>query len=181
MTFIPSLIAHRNAALMVLMLLICFASCENNQSANIVSLKQSRPDMSCGPECLVTFMRLTGEGNPDCDIKCVYGLIGKEPFSDTTLKDLKDAAQKLGLSANGYKLTVDDLKKITGYAILPVGGAAGTADDPLHFVLAKLTAEKDVKIINTRTLQAQTIAVSDLQNAWKGYALVISAGEDTGP
>jgi ABC-type bacteriocin/lantibiotic exporter with double-glycine peptidase domain len=168
--------SSRAIALMALMLLICFASCTNTQSANIVSLKQIRPDRSCGPRCLTALMQITGAGRPDCDIKCIYELIGKEPFGDTTLtlKDLKDAAQKLGFSANGYKLTVDDLKKITGYAILPVGNAAGTADDPQHFILVKQVVKNDVTIINTRTLKAQTIAVSDLQNAWKGYALVIS-------
>jgi ABC-type bacteriocin/lantibiotic exporter with double-glycine peptidase domain len=174
MTLTLSPTSGRAITLMVLMLSICFASCTNTQSANIVSLKQIGPDMSCGPECLVAFMRLTGEGNPECAIKCIYELIGKEPFSDTTLKDLKDAAQKLGFSANGYKLTVTDLEKITGYAILPVGNAAGTADDPQHFILVKQVVKDDVTIINTRTLKAQTIAVSDLQNAWKGYALVIS-------
>jgi ABC-type bacteriocin/lantibiotic exporter with double-glycine peptidase domain len=126
-------------------------------------------------------MQITGAGRPDCDIKCIYELIGKEPFGETTLKDLKDAAQKLGFSANGYKLTLTDLEKITGYAILPVGGAAGTADDPQHFILVKQVVKDDVTIINTRTLKAQTIAVSELQESWKGYALVISAGEGIEP
>jgi ABC-type bacteriocin/lantibiotic exporter with double-glycine peptidase domain len=180
MTLMPYRTAAKPAVFTVL-LICCFASCENNQSANVVSSEKIKGDLSCGPKCLVAFMQLTGEGRPDCDIECVYKLIGKEPFSDTTLKDLKDAAQKLGLSANGYKLTANDLKEISCYAILPVGGAAGTADDPLHFVLAKLTVKKDVQIINTQTLQAQTIEVSDLQNAWKGYALVISAGEGIEP
>jgi ABC-type bacteriocin/lantibiotic exporter with double-glycine peptidase domain len=182
MKLMPHRTATKPAVLMVLTLLICcFASCENNQSAKVVSSEQIKGDLSCGPECLVAFMKLTGAGRPDCDIECIYKLIGKEPFSDTTLKDLKDAAQKLGLSANGYKLAVDELTKINGYAILPVGSAAGTADDPLHFILVKQVVKDDVTIINTRTLQTQTVEVSDLQNAWKGYALVISQGNGLNP
>ena len=126
-------------------------------------------------------MRITGVGKPPCDVECIYRLIGKTPFSVTTLKDLKDAAQELGFSANGYKLSVSDLEKMTDYGILPVGSAAGTANDPLHFILVKQVAKGHLTIINTRTLKAQTIEVSKFQESWQGYALVISAGRGMEP
>jgi len=56
-------------------------------------------------------MKITGASSSDCNIKRIYKLIGKQPFTVTNLKDLKDAAQELGLSATGYKLTVSELKK----------------------------------------------------------------------
>jgi len=162
-------------ALMGCMLSICLPSCTNTQPANIVSLKQIRPDRACGPRCLLALMKITGAARPDCDIKCIYKLIGKEPFTVTSLKDLKDAAQELGFSAIGYKLTVSDLEKMSGYAILPVGNATGIANDPLHFILVKQVAKDYVIIINPQTLKAQAITVSELQESWNGYALVISA------
>ncbi len=163
------------------MLFMCFVSCTRTQSANIISFKQIKPDKACGPRCLSALMQITGAGKPDCDIKCIYKLIGKEPFGVMSLKDVKDAAQKLGFSANGYKLTVSELREINGYAILPVGTAAGTLEDPLHFILVKEVAKDYVTIINARMLKAQTIAVSELQQSWKGHALVISAGKGMEP
>lgn len=173
---IPILARISNTAitLMALILLISFVSCKNTRSANLISLKHINPDRACGPRCLSAFMRITGVGKPPCDVECIYHLIGKTPFSVTNLKDLKDAAGELGFSANGYKLSFSELDKLTDYAILPVGSAAGTANDPLHFILVKQVAKDSVTIVNTRTLRAQTIAVSELQESWKGYALVIS-------
>lgn len=181
MILMPSQISNRTIALMACMLLVCFASCTNTQSADIISLKQIKPDKACGPRCLWAVMQITGAGEPDCDIECIYKIVGKEPFSVTNLKDLKDTAEELGFSANGYKLTLSELEKISGYAILPVGSAAGIAKDPLHFILVKEVAKDYVTTINARTLKAQTIAVSELQQSWKGYALVISAGKGMEP
>jgi hypothetical protein len=75
-------------------------------------------------------MRVTGVGKPTCDVECIYRLIGKTPYSVTTLKDLKDAAQKSGFSAVGYKLTLTQLQNLNEYAILPIGFAQGTSLGP---------------------------------------------------
>ncbi|MHC4648620.1 MAG: cysteine peptidase family C39 domain-containing protein, partial [Planctomycetota bacterium] len=96
-----------------------------------------RPDSECGPRCLSAFMRITGEKNADCDIHCIYGLIGKKPGTVTNLKDLKDAAGRLGLSAEGYNCGRARLKKLNSYSILPIGLAEGTSMSPLHFILVK--------------------------------------------
>jgi ABC-type bacteriocin/lantibiotic exporter with double-glycine peptidase domain len=123
-------------------------------------------------------MQITGAGDPSCDVNCIYKLIDKQPYSATSLKDLKNAALKLGFSATGYKLEIGDLEKMPDYAILPVGSASGTPQDPMHFILVKQTAKDYVTIINSQTLKPQTIRVSDLQESWKGYALVISLGKN---
>ncbi len=162
-------------------LLMCFASCLNTQSADVVSFKQINSDEACGPRCLWALMQITSEGRPDYNIEHIYSLIGKQPYTVTNLKDLKDAAQQLGFLATGYKLAVSDLEKVTDYAILPVGGATGTPNDSLHFILARKVAKDYAMIINTRTLKPQTIPVFELEQSWKGYALVIAAGNGMKP
>jgi ABC-type bacteriocin/lantibiotic exporter with double-glycine peptidase domain len=161
----------------VYMLFICLASC-TKQPQNIISLNRTERDGACGPRCLWAFMQITGAGNPNCDINCIYGLIGKKPYSATSLKDLKDAAHKLGLSATGYKLGISDLEEMNGYAILPIGVASGTSNDPLHFILVKQISNGYVTIINSRTLESQNMKISTLQESWKGYALLISANNE---
>ncbi len=163
--------------LTALVLLIFFSSYTFAQSENVISLKQIRPDKACGPRCLWSLMRITKAGKSDCGIKCIYQLIDKKPFSPTNLKDLKDAAEQFGFSAKGYKLKISDLKKMDGYAILPVGSTVGTANDPLHFILVKRVIQDYVIIVNTKTLVSQALPISDLQEYWNGYALVISAGK----
>ena len=66
------------------------------QSVNVVSLQEIRPDKACGPRCLWALMQITKAGEPECGIKCIYELIGKEPFTATSLKNLKDATEQLG-------------------------------------------------------------------------------------
>lgn len=177
----PSLTFSIVGASLTFILLLCLASCAKTQSANVIPLNQIEPDYACGPRCLWAFMQVTGAGDPDCDVNCIYGLINKKPNSVTNLKDIKDAAQKLGLSAVGYKFEIHDLKEMTEYAILPIGSASGTPQDPLHFILVKQASNDFVTIINSRTLKPQTVMVSDLQQSWKGFALVISTGKQKKP
>ena len=151
------------------------------QSVNVTSLRELTPDKACGPRCLWALMQLTKAGQPDCEIKCIYELIGKEPFSVTNLKDLKDAAEKLGFSAKGYKLTLGQLARIGGYAIVPVGDAPGTFGDPLHFILVKRTIKDYAIIVNTKTLASQALPLRDLRDYWNGYALIITAGKGMEP
>ncbi|MBN2589631.1 MAG: DUF1573 domain-containing protein [Sedimentisphaerales bacterium] len=158
-------------------LLILFTTNLMAQSERIITLKEIKQDKACGPKCLSALIQITKEGNPDCGIKCIYDIIDKEPFSATTLKDIKSAAEYLGFSAKGYKLTFKQLEKINGYVILPIGNATGTSNDPLHFILVKRITKSYVVIINTKTLSSQALPISNLQEYWNGYALVIEAGK----
>lgn len=113
-------------ALLRWILLLCLVSCTATKSTNDISSNRFKASQACGPRCLSAFMRLTGVGKPACDVECIYHLIGKTPFRVTTLKDLKDAAQKLGFSAVGYRLTPTQLQNLNEYAILAVGLTRGT-------------------------------------------------------
>ena len=126
-------------------------------------------------------MQITGRGKPDCGLECIYAIIGKPLFSPTSLKDLKDAAERMGFSAKAYKLTLSRLAKTDGYAIIPVGNAPGTPDKPLHFVLVKRAIKDYLVVINAATLAPQAIAASDLAPYWNGYALIISAPPGSKP
>jgi len=156
-------------------LLICTCPVAQIQAGEVTSLHNS--DQACGPRCLWAFMQTAGVGKRDCDIECIYGLIGKPSSSPTNLKDLNMAANKLGFQVTGLKTTLSNLTKMKGYAILPVGNTKGTAKDPLHFILVKLEAKDDLIIIDTQTLQTKRFPVSELRKAWKGYALFVSASK----
>ncbi len=99
------------------MSLICYVSHALAQSNNNILAKQIKPDNACGPRCLWALMQVAEVGRTECDIKCIYEIIGKEPFDATNLQDIKDAAEQLGFSAKGYKLTVDSLEGVDGYFI----------------------------------------------------------------
>ncbi len=151
------------------------------QYENIITLGEMKPDKACGPRCLWALMQITEAGQPDCGIKYIYEIIDKEPFSVTSLKDLKDAAEHLGFSAKGYKLTFNKLAKIDGYAILPVGNSAGTQEDPLHFVLMKRVIDDYVIIVDTKTTLSKALPMFEFIEYWDGNALVITAGKGMEP
>ncbi|NQT00834.1 MAG: hypothetical protein HQ580_02305 [Planctomycetes bacterium] len=119
---------------------IAIGGVEHVGSARV--LAQSWQDNACGPRCLWALMQLTNVGKADCDVEYIYGLIGRPSSSPVNLKDLKDAAKKLGFEVHGQSLSIAKLKEMDGYAILPIGNSDGTKDRPLHFVLvAGVTAE----------------------------------------
>lgn len=167
-------ISNTPVALLRWSLLICLVSCTPTKSQNNISSGLFKASQACGPRCLSAFMRLTGVGKPTCDVKYIYHLIGKTPYSVTTLKDLRDVAQQLGFFAVGYELTPTQLQNLNGYAVLPIGPAQGTRDDPFHFILVQSSADGYLNIINTTTLKRNHITFSQLQNSWTGYALVLS-------
>ncbi len=170
-------ISKRTCGIVVHIFLLIYSSYTFAQFENIISVQEIRPDKACGPRCLWALMQITKEGKSDYGIKNIYKLIGKEPFSITNMKDLHDAAEQLGFSAKGYKLTIDRLAKNDGYAILPIGSATGTAEDPLHFILIKRIIKDYVIVVNTKNLNSQALLISDLTDYWNGYALIITTGK----
>jgi predicted double-glycine peptidase len=178
---LESKISNRACSIITSIFFVCFSSYTMAQSVNVIFIQEIKPDRACGPRCLWALMQISKSGQLDCGIKCIYELIGKEPFTATNLKDLKNAAEQLGFSANGYKLTISKLTKTKGYAILPVGSTSGTSEYPLHFILVKRIINDYVIAVNTKTLVTQALLVSDLNEYWNGYALIITAGKGMGP
>jgi ABC-type bacteriocin/lantibiotic exporter with double-glycine peptidase domain len=117
-------------------------------------------------------MQLTNKGRPGCDVQCIYDIIGKKTLSVTNLKDLLFAAERLGISAQGEKLTLDDLESLPGYAILPVGNQSASPDNPQHFILVRKAENCHITIIDPKTLQSNTVPIHQIKPLWKGYALV---------
>jgi len=161
-------------------LLTCLPVCAHAQSENIISLKQLRSDNACGPRCIYALMQVTRAGKPDCNVKCIYELLGKQPFSATSLSDLKFIAERLGFSATGYRMTAAELKNTSDYVILRLRGTTPHRDRP-HFVLVERTVEDYAIIVNTTTLGRTAIMLAELGKYWDGRALVISAGKREWP
>lgn len=155
--------------------LLCPCMASNTDYKQLAYLK---PDKACGPRCITALMRILKKGDTDWTIERIYQLIGKNPLAVTTLKDLKVAAEKLGFSAVGYKLKLNELKNINTYSILPLGYREGTAKEPLHFILLKEAKGDFATIVNTENLKLEDVLLSDLQKMWKGYALVISPNKE---
>ncbi|UCG50184.1 MAG: hypothetical protein JSU94_10410 [Phycisphaerales bacterium] len=167
--------------LLLFALTVCCGLSTATEPIDVISPQQLKPDKACGPRSLWALMQITGRAKPDCGLECIYAIIGKPLLASTSLKDLKDAALKLGFSAKAYKLTLSRLAKTDGYAIIPVGNAPGTPDKPLHFVLVKRVTKDYLVVINAATLAPQAIAASDLGPYWNGYALIISAPPGSKP
>jgi hypothetical protein len=165
----------------VIVILLINNICKSSET--IISFKSLKPDNACGPRCLYSLLKVTGQGKTNCNIKCIYEIIGKEAFSPTNLFELREAARKLGFSAEGYKVTLQDLEEIEGYAILPAGTTKGTLNAPLHFILVQKVTPEYVIIINHNSLSTNAIHHSEFMDKdnWNGYALVITAGKNMKP
>ena len=148
------------------------------QEPNNIPPQWLKPDAACGPRCLSALMQITKKAKSKRGIDYIYKLIGKKPLTPTTLKDLKVAAEKLGFSAIGYKLTFEQLRNFKTYAILPVGRTTGTPTDPFHFILLKEVKGDFATYVNTQNLQLVDISLSDLQKMWNGYVLLLSTNKN---
>ena len=151
------------------------------EAARIISVSKIRPDKACGPRCLYALIHVTARAHPNCDIACIYEIIGKTPLTATNMKDLKYAAQQLGFAAEGSLLTTQTLGKVSGYAILPLGRTTGSALDPFHFVLVEQVIGDHVVLIDTKNLEPLALPMSDLKRHWNGFALVITGGPGMKP
>jgi predicted double-glycine peptidase len=164
----------RSHAEVVLLILSVLAFCLTQGSTAESGETQERAvaTNSCGPECLHALLRMVRGSHRECSVDDIYRLIGKTPDSPTTMRDIKNAARQLGFHVEAFKLTVADLANANQYAILPLGTQAGTADDPLHFVLVKQIVGKDAMLIDATTLATYRLPVDELRRMWNGYALL---------
>lgn len=134
---------------------------------------RSESDMACGPRCLWALMQLTGVGKAESEIDDIYEVIERPVLTPVNLKDLRDAALKLGFKASGQKLSISKLKAMKGYVILPIGKTAATKDNPQHFVLIAGALEDHLFVVDSRSLAVRAIPLEKLKEVWGGIALVI--------
>jgi predicted double-glycine peptidase len=167
---------------MVASLIILCTICVGNAEPHGGSVEPvyARADHSCGPRCLLALIRMTDKGGSEyTSLEDIYDLIGKKVNAPTTLYEFKVAAKKLGFTAEGYKCTVDHLKRLNGYAILHVRKSDATAVDTFHFILLKEVQGDTAMIVDPDTLRVKHIFVVDLEKIWNGYALVLSPKRET--
>ena len=159
---------------LVLVMCLYIAPCAHADDEKVITIQDLKSDGACGPRCMRALIEVTGKGSRHGGIGCIYKLIGKRPFAATSLYDLKVAATKLGFLAEGRRLSVADLAKLRGYAILPIGQARGTVADPLHHILVVEGAREGfVRTINPDSLRTPLLSMDVLQKSWNGYALAI--------
>lgn len=132
-------------------------------------------DKACGPRCLWAVMQLTGVGQTDLDVPGIYSLMGRPAYSPVTMKDLRDAARKLGFDAQGRSWVVSDLAQMEGYAILPIRRPLAPPEDPCHFILVAGALRDQAMIVDTGSLEIQPMPMDEFQGIWAGPALVICA------
>jgi predicted double-glycine peptidase len=154
-------------------LLIAFMAPAMIRAQTVAHLNELKPDKACGPRALLALVRTTGVGRQDCTLKSIYEIIGKEPLTATSLKDLVYAAESLGFRAQGYRLSSDALRKKEGYAIVPLALDTTGQGGLLHFVLVKEIGQEYVTIINARTLETKAVSLGEFERVWNGYAVVI--------
>ena len=134
------------------------------------------PDTACGPRSLAAFLKAEV---PEYEVKLLYKVMDKKPFAPTTLRDLALVAEKLGLTVKGYKLNnVDQLRAVNTYAILAVGDANGTKENPFHFVLLKEMTNDIATLIDTTTLKPIDVPVCVIEKIWSGYTLLLAPEKD---
>lgn len=143
-------------------------------AAEIMTFEKIKPDKSCGPRCLNALLQIRDGAKNDCGIKCIYEIIGKEPFSLVNMKELRDAALELGFTAKAYKLNLGQLKKLKGYCILPIGKDIGTKENPLHFILVERIQNDYIIFLDNESLETKALSVAEFADLWNGYALVIT-------
>jgi predicted double-glycine peptidase len=147
----------------------------------VVKLQGVRPDRACGPRCLLALIKTTGVGKQDCDLKVIYDIIGKPPLTITSLKDLLVAAEQLGFRVQAYRMSLGELEKQEGYAIVPVAVRLNEQAQFLHFILIKEFAQEYVHIIDPLSLETKALPVEDFAKVWNGYALIVSSRDPGTP
>ena len=139
-------------------------------------------DKACGPRCLVALLAATSGTDKDrTDVAAVYRLIGRKLNEPVSLLDLKLAAQKLGFVAEGHRWTMADLATMEGYAIVAVGNAAGTQQEPLHFFLVTGVVDDGIVTIDDKSLERLVVSKKDFELQWPGYALSITSTDKNRP
>jgi hypothetical protein len=165
-------VSSRAEVVLLILSVLAFCLPQGSNAESAETPERPAATNSCGPECLHALLRMVKGSHRECSVDEIYRLIGKTPDSPTTMRDIKNAGRRLGFHVEAFKLTVADLSNANQYAILPVGTQAGTADDPLHFVLVKQIVGKDAMLIDAKTLATYRLPLDDLRSTWNGYALL---------
>ena len=143
-------------------------------------IRQQR-DYSCGAATLATLMTyyFNDEKTEQEILHTLVTGLSEEGINDKentgfSLLDLKRAAEAHGYRAAGYRLTIDQLKKLTGPVIVHV-----TPKGYQHFALARMVVEDRVFLADPSRGNFR-VSLKQFQEEWDGVVFIIEKGtEDT--
>jgi hypothetical protein len=99
------------------------------------------------------------------DEKTIKKLISYDPNKGTTMQELADAAQKLGLVAKGYRMSYTELTKRSRPIIVYI---------PNHFmVLTKIDPQKNQLTFADSSKKKVEMPKDEFLSIWQGYVLEI--------
>ncbi|HID11578.1 MAG TPA: DUF1573 domain-containing protein, partial [Candidatus Latescibacteria bacterium] len=129
---------------------------------SFVFLLSSPVDPLCGPKSLLAICRLF---DIPADLEEICKLSGWERAEGTTMWGLYKAAEAKGLHPQGFRLTLEALRKVKGPAIVLV--------ESNHFLAIDGLTSNGVRIISPSE-PPYTIPLEEFSHIWKGYALVVA-------
>jgi len=128
-------------------------------------------DYSCGSAALATMLRYNYSSDTDEAVvfKAMYA-VGDQPSIRKlgfSLLDMKKYLASRGYQADGYRLSIDDLKRLNtpAIALIQVGSYK-------HFVVIK-GALDDKLLVGDPAKGLQLYSAEDFKNIWNGIALII--------
>lgn len=119
-------------------------------------------DPLCGPKSLLAICRLF---EIPADLEELCKLSGWDETEGTTMWGLYKAAEAKGLYPQGFRLTLEALRKVKSPAIVLV--------EPNHFIAIDGLTSNGVRIIFP-SKPPYTIPLEEFSSIWKGYALVVA-------
>jgi len=129
-------------------------------------LQQDERD--CGPACLAALSHYYGKQQPIARIRELAGT----DQEGTSLLGLAEAAEAIGLQADGFKAEPEALPE------LPLPAIAHWDDN--HFVTI-LAVKKDIVTIGDPAEGTKKISLAEFCRNWTGYLLVVQPGQQSTP
>ncbi len=119
----------------------------------------------CGPESLSLVCQMLGVKVTAEEIAHMINLTEK----GASMKDLADAAHKLGLKAVGRKIDIADLMKMRHPVIAHI--------KPDHFLVVEPISDSKLLLFENTLDKGPIVTAEQFRNIWDGYVLVISPGK----
>lgn len=128
-------------------------------------ISEKLKEVMCGPESLSLICQMLGVQVTPEKIAHMINLTEK----GASMKDLADAAYKLGLKAVGRKIDNTDLMRMKHPVITHI--------KPDHFIVVKPISSSKLLLFESLSDKGPIITAEQFRNIWDGYVLVVSPGK----
>lgn len=148
------------------------------QETRFTGVIRQQFDFSCGSAALATLLRY----HYDYDVREEMAFRGMWARGDQalirqvgfSLLDMKRYLTRIGLRADGFKVSLDDIQKtgIPGIALI-------TVRNYRHFVVVKGVSDAEV-LVGDPSVGLRAMPRDDFQQAWNGVYFVLNTDQDQG-